>query len=327
MNGAIALPSVLNILATDKADFAPGTKYEYSNANYTILSAVIAKISGVDEATFLRHDVFGTLRMTSSGYGYAAQEEPGVAKPYEARTPFTPQSPISLDLYAGAGAVVSDAPDMAAWDVALIRDTLLDTASMRAMWTPGKLSNGEDVDYAMGFVLATMAGHREVWRNGLSPGAGGYCYNAIFPDDHLAVIVLSNGFDFRGVPELMVQRILAAYDPNAAASLLAATPPPATGEDAAVTARAKDWWHRLQTGTVDLRQVTATFAQRLTPSFLGQIQGDLSGMGAPTDWIYLGSQGALGSTIYRYWIRIDGIPHIWSIRLTPDGKIAGSQLQ
>lgn len=326
--GSIDLQSVLNILATDKPDFAPGHSWEYSNTNYAILSAVIAKVSGLDEGTFLRRNVFDALGMTSSGYGYAAEEELGVAKPYEGPAPFKPQPPISLDLYAGAGAVVSDALDMATWDVALMRGTLLDAKSSQAMWNAGKLFNGEEVKYAMGFVPATLAGHREVWHNGLSPGAGGYCYNAIFPDDRLAVIVLSNGYDFRGIPELMVERVLAAYDPNAASLLAATTPPtPAAGEDMSVTARAKDWWHRLQSGTVDLSQVDQTFAQRLTPALLAQIKTGLTGMGAPTDWIYLGSQTVHGTTMYRYWIRIDGIPHVWSVGLTPDGKIAGSRLQ
>ena len=71
----------------------------------------------------------------------------------------------------------------------------------------------------MGFVPATIAGHREVWHNGLAPGSGGYCYNAIFPDDDLAVIVLSNAEEhdpqggpyFAPVPEAMVREVIDAY--------------------------------------------------------------------------------------------------------------------
>jgi hypothetical protein len=206
-----------------------------------------------------------------------------------------------------------------------MRGTLLDAGSTRELWQAGKLADGASVPYAMGFVPSQLAGHREVWHNGLAPGAGGYCFNAIFPDDELAVIVLSNGADFAGVPEQMAAGVLAAYDPHAATAN--APPTPAPGEIPAVTARAKDWWQRLQTGTVDLSQVDERFAQRLTPDFLAQIKASLALLGAPTDWIYQGSQTVPGAVIYRYWIRLDGLPHVWSVGLTPDNKIAGSQLQ
>jgi hypothetical protein len=63
----------------------------------------------------------------------------------------------------------------------------------------------------MGFVVAKLDGHREVWHNGLAPGAGGYCYNALFPDDGLAIVVLSNGYDFSGRPERLVRQIFRQY--------------------------------------------------------------------------------------------------------------------
>ncbi len=310
---------MLSILQTDKPDFEPGTQWAYSNANYTLLAAVVARAAGLDEASFLQANVFGPLQMTASGFGYAAQQRPGLATPYYGTTSFQPQPVRSLDLFAGAGGMVSNAPDMAAWDVALMSGSLLDATSMHALWSPGALSNGTPVAYAMGFEPASIGGHREVWHNGLTPGAGGYCYNAIFPNDKLAVIVLSNGYDFSGVPEGMVTQVLAAYDPH----VLAAAP----GEDPAVTARAKDWLARLQSGNVDPSMVTPGFAKLLTPNFVAQVKASLAGSGTATGWTYLGSQAVPGATVYRYRIVLGGVPHIWMLGLAPDGKIAGSRLQ
>jgi len=325
-SGPSSVNTLLAFLATDKPDFSAGAQWEYSNANYTVLSAIIAKAAGTDEAEFLSRNIFGPLLMSDSGYGYAAQQRAGVAKPYD--TPRQDTVPTSLDIYAGAGAMVSTAPDIARWDIGLMERKVLSASSMQALWSAGTLANGTPVNYAMGFVPAVLAGHREVWHNGLAPGAGGYCFNAIFPDDNLAVVVLSNGYHFDGVPERMVERVLAAYYPDVAAQIAATTPPtPTPGEDAAVTLRSKDWFHRLQTGTVDLTQVTPNFAARLTPQLLSQVKARLSGAGTPTDWIYLGSQSVTGATIYRYWIRLAGVPHVWSVGLSQDGKIAGSQLQ
>jgi CubicO group peptidase (beta-lactamase class C family) len=330
-SGAIALDSLITILATDKPDFAPGTRWEYSNTNYTLLGAVIAKAGGVGEGAFLQQNVFDPLGMNATGYGYAAQQRPGLAVAYQGWPKFETQQPLSVDLYAGAGAVISNAPDLAKWDVALMQNSVLDASSMRTMWMNGKLGNGAGTDYAMGFVPATLAGHREVWHNGLAPGAGGYSLNAIFPDDKLAVIVLSNGYSFDGVPEQMTARVLAAYDPKAAVGAVIApspAPSPAPGEQPAITARVKDWWNRLETGTVDLAQVEPTFARSLTPAMLAQVKSGIAEAGGtPTEWVYTGSQAFPGGTLYHYWIRLNGNPRTFTVGITAGGKIAGSQLQ
>jgi D-alanyl-D-alanine carboxypeptidase len=328
LSGSSSVDALVPFFAADKPDFAPGTRYAYSNTNYALLAAVIQKASGLDEAAFLQRNVFEALRMTATGFGFAAQQLPGLATPYSGRGDFEPQSPLRLDLFSGAGAIVSNAPDLALWDVALMHGALLDKNSMHALWTAGTGGTGEPTGYAMGFVPALLAGHREVWHNGLAPGAGGYCYNAIFPDDDLAVIVLSNGYSFDGEPERMVARTLAAYDPRAASEISAApSSSPASGEDPAITARAKDWWHRLRSGTVDLSYVDTHFAQSLMPELLASIEASLAGKSEPTGWTYLGSQSVSGAVIYNYRIRVDGVEHVWSVGLTPDGKIAGSLLQ
>jgi hypothetical protein len=70
--------------------------------------------------------------------------------------------------------------------------------------------------YAMGFAVEAIGEHRAIWHNGYSPKAGGYCLNAIFPEDDLAVIVLSNSPDspFRGQPEKIVKNVLALMVPG-----------------------------------------------------------------------------------------------------------------
>lgn len=209
LQGVIAPASLFAILRTDSADFAPGTHWAYSNTNYAALAWIVAQTSAVPYATWLRREIFTPLHMSASGSGYAAQA--GTATPYQGTGVFTKQFTLSLDLFYGAGGIVSSATDLASWDIALLQGRVLDAASMRDLWSAGQLADGTPVNYAMGFVPASLAGHREVWHNGLAPGAGGYCYNAIFPDDGLAVIVLSNGLNFTGEPERIVRSVLEAY--------------------------------------------------------------------------------------------------------------------
>lgn len=214
LTGRIAPETIINFLRTDKPDFAPGAKWAYSNTNYAMLAAVVACASGTTYSSFLTHHIFGPLGMSSSGNGFAAQS--GTATPYESSNGnFRPvKRTVSLDLYYGAGSIVSSARDLARWDSALLGDKILDSGSRRELWTNGRLPDGKPVEYAMGFVATSVGTHREVWHNGYAPFAGGYCFNAIFPDDSLAVVVLSNAPDqsFRGEPETMVKQVLALYD-------------------------------------------------------------------------------------------------------------------
>ena len=211
LQGPIEPGALFAILETDRPDFAPGTRWEYSNTNYATLAAIVARVSGMPYGEFLQRNIFEPLHMTASGSGYEAQA--GTATPYQGVAPYTRQHGLSLDLFYGAGGVVSTASDLAQWDMALMQGRLLGASSMQELWTAGTLATGARVPYAMGFVPTILDGHREVWHNGLTPGAGGYCFNAIFPDDELAVIVLSNGARFSGKPERIVRNVLESYFP------------------------------------------------------------------------------------------------------------------
>ncbi len=201
-HGAIPAAKLIEILATDKPDFAPGTRFEYSNTNYLALAAIVAQVTGGSYGEYLRKHIFGPLGMPGSGNGFADQH--GLAVPVGGQG--DPRRPLSLDLFEGAGSVVSTATDLLRWDQALLDGRLLKPESMRLLWTAGEPATGES-NYAMGFVTASLAGHREVWHNGLTPTAGGYNLNVIFPDDGLAIVVLSNGPDFRPEPEKLVKAI------------------------------------------------------------------------------------------------------------------------
>lgn len=176
---------------------------------------VIAQVCSRSYGDCLARMISQPLGMDRTSNGFAAQT--GTATPYEwIDNDFAPAYPIlSLDLFYGAGSMVSTVEDLARWNLALMSSQLLSSESLRELWTEGKLSDGKSSGYAMGFVPAIVRSHREVWHNGYSPRTGGYCFNVIFPDDHLAIVVLANGSpqSFRGAPEEMVRDVLALCCP------------------------------------------------------------------------------------------------------------------
>ena len=136
--GAIATAYLVSILATDKPDFAPGARFEYSNTNYLALAAIVAQVSGKPYGEYLQEQVFRPLGMTASGNGFAAQH--GLAVPVGGQG--DPRRPLSLDLFEGAGSVVSTAEDLLRWDQALLDGRLLKPESMRLLWTAGEPAAG-----------------------------------------------------------------------------------------------------------------------------------------------------------------------------------------
>jgi D-alanyl-D-alanine carboxypeptidase len=215
--GSVDPKKIIAILATDKSDFPPGSRWAYSNANYAVLARIVEIASGMSYGRFVETNIFKPLGMSESGYGFAAQSSLPLATAYTGSATFsTYPSTISLDLFYGAGGIVSSAHDMGLWVDALLSKRVLGTKGLAQLWTAGRLSNGEATRYAMGFVPDSLNGHREVWHNGFAPNAGGYCYDAIFPDDGIGIVVLTNADEAGGwgVPEALTSRLFQAMVPR-----------------------------------------------------------------------------------------------------------------
>ena len=89
-----------------------------------------------------------------------------------------------------AGAIVSTVGDLAKWNAALDCGLILTAASKNLMWTPVKLNNGKATKYGFGWFIEPFDGHRNIGHSGSTSGFSASIQR--FPDEHLAVIVLTN---------------------------------------------------------------------------------------------------------------------------------------
>ena len=76
------------------------------------------------------------------------------------------------------------------WEGVLATNQILTDESRRLMWTPVQLNDGSSSPYGFGWELGERAGRRHIGHGGSLPGFR--ATYARFPDDHLAVIVLTN---------------------------------------------------------------------------------------------------------------------------------------
>lgn len=194
---------VFGLLKGEKTtNFAPGTKWAYSNSGYVLLGMVVERVSGTPFGQFLRNRIFVPLRMRGSiAYEKGKNDVPHRAYGHSKEPDGwhqTDQSPTSATL--GDGGVYSSVEDLRKWDAGLEKHVLLNMAEMEPALTPVKVPQGEVTEpdgalaeYGFGWFLNPYRGHKRMWHYG---GTIGF-RTAIqrFVDDRLTVIILCNRSD------------------------------------------------------------------------------------------------------------------------------------
>jgi hypothetical protein len=106
---------------------------------------------------------------------------------------------------------------MALWAIVVMSGKLLKPETIESAWTPARLQGGGTAAYGLGWGIGRIEGHRIVSHTG-GHMTGFTSALSIFPEDHLAVIVLLNrgGAD----PGRLARRVAGIYLPELA-------PPPA----------------------------------------------------------------------------------------------------
>lgn len=198
--------------------FAPGEGRKYSSTGYHLLGMIIEKVIGKPWGEFLRERIFAPLDMTSTRVFSHDDIIPGRASGYNhfGDVPvnglwFTPAM-----MESAAGGLLSTVEDMAKWEIALEKGTILKPSTLARMEVPVKLKNDSTVQesdgtrHGMGWDLETYQGHRIVSHGG-DHVTGFTAYFGRFVDDKLAVIVLTNmmPFDIR----TLVRRVAGFYVP------------------------------------------------------------------------------------------------------------------
>jgi len=197
---------VLALVASkDSVYFPAGTQYRYSNSGYVLLGMIVARASGMPLPAFLRTRIFTPLAMNATvmhvegsdtvprrGYGYSPRGGSFVQ---------TDQSVTSATLCDGG--IYSNVDDLARWDQALERNTLVDSATMRLATTPPQLPAGAVTEYGFGWFVDQYRGLKR-WRH---TGETSGFRNAIlrFPDRRLTIVILTNRSS--GEPQAIAERI------------------------------------------------------------------------------------------------------------------------
>lgn len=199
-------------------EFPPGERFSYNQTNYVLLGKLIDKYGGGPFARFFDERQFQAAGMTNTVFGDSRDVIPHAAPSYRyvrnidgrslAEDKLTFAYAEFPPLRRTASGLNSTAEDIARWIIALRGGKLLKTkAALDALWTPGRYNDGSPTQWASGWVTKPRPRHAAVIATG-----GGRAAFFVYPDDDLAVVVLTN---LAGAfPEEFIDELAGFYDPE-----------------------------------------------------------------------------------------------------------------
>ncbi|HLY63826.1 MAG TPA: serine hydrolase domain-containing protein [Terriglobia bacterium] len=185
------LQDYINLLGKRGPEFAPGSRWEYSNYGFLLLGVVIERVSGQSYYDYVRDHVYKPAGMDSTGSLAEDQPVPNRSIGYmkDDNGKLIPNMDTLPYRGTSAGGGYSTVGDLLRFANALESHKLLD-AHYTELLTTGKVDTPGGSKYAYGFGDRTRNGVRSIGHNGGAPGMNGDL--EIFPESGYVIAVLAN---------------------------------------------------------------------------------------------------------------------------------------
>ena len=307
----VTADKILDLWARKPLDFDPGTEWQYSNTNFVIAGLIVEKASGEPLLQFLSEHIFAPLGMKSviniDQERLTDTDATGYLR--YAIGPLRVAPKEGKGWLFAAGELAMPAEDLAKWDIGLINQTVLQPASYAAMERETLLKNGLGTRYGLGVGVRQELGRRAIEHGG--EVSGFTADNMVFPDEKLAVVVLTNE-DSVGASGDLAKKI---------AELLFADEGAAKPEQ-----QARDIFAGLQQGKIDRSLFTENCNSYFTEQALKDFGGSLGPLGAPAEFKQMSKTERGGMTFRLYELHFaKKTLEVWE-RIMPDGKIEQYQV-
>lgn len=183
------------MLAQDKTDFAPGSKYHYSNTGFALLAMIVEVRSRQTFATFLRENIFVPLGMANTlAYEQGISAVPNRAMGHTLGTNGVEQTDQSLSSSVlGDGGIYSSVTDLFKWDAALYSTKLVPKKILEQIFTPHVVTDRQHAGYGFGWFIEKYHGEKKIWHSG---GTCGFTTRIErFSEKKFSTIILTNRRD------------------------------------------------------------------------------------------------------------------------------------
>src|SRR5437868_13095017 len=293
-------------------DFDPGSRWQYSNTNYTLAGMVVEKASGIPFFQFVRTRILQPAGLTSAA-DFDASPRAVNANGYvrHGLGPLRPAPDAGPGWMWAAGELAMTASDLAKWDICLIRHCLLSPQSYRELEREIVLNNGAGTGYALGLDVGMQGGRFMLEHSG--EVSGFTAENIVFPEDSAAIVVLTNqdaGPAASAIANQIAQILFTSEDKLAESR----------------TAQAKAIFEGLQRGTIQRSLFTSNANFYFSDQALKDFQSSLGPLGAPTSFVQTRTALRGGMTYRNYRVTFPNRTiRVWTYEM-PDGKLEQYQV-
>lgn len=193
---------LLAIIQKGKSDFEPGSKGEYSNSNYVLLSFILEKIYKKNFANIFREKITKPMGLRDTYIGSTIDISRNESNSYRFGAIWKKETETDMSIPLGAGAVVSNAGDLLHFIEDLFAGKIISAESLEKMKT---LDDGYGRGlFAVPFYDKTGYGHT----GGIDGFQSALYY---FPKEKLGIVVLSNGTTY-SLNDIVIAGLSAYFD-------------------------------------------------------------------------------------------------------------------
>ena len=195
LNNTYTIMEVATQFCSDSLEFEPGSKFEYSNSNFLLLSAIAESIEKKPYSKILDQRIFVPLNMDSTFFG-APKSSNNLVTAYLYEKP-EPQYPIQN--VGGAGGISTTVSDLLKWSKSLDNNTILPKAKIQELLTPRAEYTDWDAHYGYGWMIDRyMFSNSKKHKIFYHPGTdfGFYSMFVKQPDAGITIILLNNTGEF-----------------------------------------------------------------------------------------------------------------------------------
>jgi len=176
---------MLKIIAGKGSDFEPGTKADYCNTNYLLLSYIIEKITGIPYAEALTQRITSKIGLQHTYYGKPIDIRRNEATSYKySDSSWKKEKETDVSIHCGAGSIVSTPGDLTVFIQNIFNGKLISKANIDTMTTMID-------DYGMGIFPYDFDSIKGYGHNGRIEEF--YSATRYYPEKKLAVSYITNG--------------------------------------------------------------------------------------------------------------------------------------
>ena len=151
--------------------FAPGTRYRYSNSGYFLLGYIIERITGIPYQQYVADSLLPLAGLKNTGFQRGDAVRHGSVNGYKiVNGRVAPADYWSPSIGYAAGGLWSGVNDLLTWQRALLRGLLISRRTLAKAWTPFRLSDRSLSQYGYGWYLGFVDGNERVFHGGVTSG-------------------------------------------------------------------------------------------------------------------------------------------------------------